>query len=64
LVRRADDEVDQARHTSLRARARRLDPQLVTNWNDEPKPLVWHKTADEILNSLAAYCHRINNSEH
>ena len=29
----------------------------ITNWNDEPKPFVWHKTADEILDSLAAYCH-------
>jgi transposase len=33
-------------------------------WNDEPKPYVWHKTADEILDSLAAYCQRINDSGH
>ncbi len=26
----------------------------ITNWNDEPKPFVWHKTADEILDSLAS----------
>ncbi|HEX2063601.1 MAG TPA: IS630 family transposase, partial [Acidimicrobiales bacterium] len=32
----------------------------ITNWNDEPKPFVWLKTADEILDSLAAYCQRIN----
>jgi hypothetical protein len=31
----------------------------ITNWNDDPKPFVWHKTADEILDSLAAYCQRI-----
>jgi transposase len=36
----------------------------ITNWNDNPKPFVWHKTADEILDSLAAYCQRINNSGH
>ena len=36
----------------------------ITNWNDEPKPFVWHKTADEILDSLAAYCQRINASGH
>ena len=36
----------------------------ITNWNDEPRPYVWHKTADEILDSLAAYCQRINNSDH
>jgi transposase len=36
----------------------------ITNWNDDPKPYVWHKTADEILDSLAAYCQRINDSGH
>jgi transposase len=36
----------------------------IANWNDDPKPYVWHKTADEILNSLAAYCQRINDSGH
>src|SRR5919197_34762 len=36
----------------------------ITNWNDDPKPFVWHKTADEILDSLAAYCQRINDSAH
>ena len=33
-------------------------------WNDDPKPFIWHKTADEILESLAAYCERINASGH
>jgi len=37
---------------------------LIGNWNDDPKPYVWHKTADEILDSLAAYCQRINDSAH
>jgi len=36
----------------------------ITNWNDEPKPFVWHKTADQILESLASYCQRINDSGH
>ena len=36
----------------------------ITNWNDDPKPFVWHKTADQILDSLAAYCQRINDSRH
>jgi transposase len=36
----------------------------ITNWNDDPKPFVWHKTADEILDGLAAYCQRINDSGH
>ena len=36
----------------------------ITNWNDDPKPYVWHKTADQILDSLAGYCRRINDSGH
>ena len=36
----------------------------ITAWNDDPKPYVWHKTADEILDSLANYCQRINDSGH
>jgi transposase len=36
----------------------------ITNWNDDPKPFVWHKTADEILDSLATYCARISDSGH
>jgi transposase len=35
-----------------------------TNWNDDPKPFVWHKTADDILDTLAAYCQRISDSGH
>src|SRR5438132_3313816 len=31
----------------------------IANWNQDPKPYVWHKTAEEILNSLASYCQRI-----
>ena len=36
----------------------------VANWNDDPKPYVWHKTADEILDSLATHCQRISDSDH
>ena len=36
----------------------------ITNWNQNPKPYVWHKTADEILTSLATYCQRISDSGH
>jgi len=36
----------------------------ITNWNDEPKPFIWHKTADEILDTLANYCQRISDSGH
>jgi len=32
--------------------------------NDNPRPYVWTKTADEILDSIATYCTRINESRH
>ncbi|MEF9411838.1 IS630 family transposase [Rhodococcus sp. IITD102] len=32
----------------------------IAAWNDDPRPFVWTKTADEILDSLARYCARIN----
>jgi transposase len=36
----------------------------IDTWNQEPKPFVWTKTADEILDSIARYCQRINESRH
>jgi hypothetical protein len=45
-------------------RPRRLDPLLGHQLDDDPKPFVWHKTADEILNSLASYCPRVSDSGH
>jgi transposase len=36
----------------------------IDTWNEDPKPFVWTKTADEILESIARYCTRINNSRH
>ena len=34
----------------------------IEGWNEDPRPYVWHKTAEEILDSLASYCQRINDS--
>jgi transposase len=36
----------------------------ITNWNDNPKPFVWHTSADQILDTLAAYRQRISDSGH
>jgi len=33
-------------------------------WNTNPRPFTWHKTADEILDTLAGYLQRISDSEH
>ncbi|MBV8735247.1 MAG: IS630 family transposase [Solirubrobacterales bacterium] len=36
----------------------------ITNWNQNPKPYTWHKSAEEILTTLATYCQRISDSGH
>src|SRR6266511_3090905 len=36
----------------------------IETWNEDPRPFVWTKTADEILDSLAAYCQRISGAGH
>jgi transposase len=36
----------------------------VATWNDNPRPFVWRKSADEILESVATYCERISDSGH
>jgi transposase len=36
----------------------------IETWNDNPKPYIWTKTADQILDSIATYCTRINESRH
>jgi transposase len=32
----------------------------VDTWNENPKPFVWHKTAEQILERLASYCSALN----
>jgi hypothetical protein len=34
------------------------------NWNEDPKPFVLTKAADEIFNSLHKYIARISGAEH
>jgi transposase len=36
----------------------------IQDWNDHPRPYVWTKTAEDILDSIARYCTRINDSRH
>ena len=55
----------------LRRGTHRSTRQLVASirtwvqmWNDDPRPFVWHKSADEILTNLANYCERISDSGH
>jgi transposase len=36
----------------------------IHTWNENPRPYVWTKTAEDILESIATYCGRINESGH
>ncbi len=36
----------------------------IEHWNENPRPFVWRKTAEEILDSLARYIQRISGAEH
>lgn len=50
-------------HTSVR----QLNTDIrawIGSWNDNPRPYVWTKTADQILASIGTYCTRINDSGH
>jgi hypothetical protein len=48
---------------STRALERRIRAYLEV-YNEDPKPFVWTKTADEILQSIARYCDSISDSPH
>jgi len=56
MIRRGVHKSVQALEADIRA--------WVENWNDDPKPFVWRKTAEEILDSLARYCRRISGAGH
>jgi transposase len=36
----------------------------IENWNENPRPYIWTKTAEQILDSLRSYCQRINPTGH
>jgi transposase len=50
-------------HTSVRQLNNDIRAWIDT-WNDNPRPYVWTKTADQILESIGNYCTRINDSGH
>ena len=52
MIRRGAHKSVQALEKDIRA--------WVEGWNADPKPFVWKKTAEEILDSLARYLQRIS----
>ena len=47
-------KLQRSAHRSIKELTADLDA-WVAAWNDDPKPFVWHKTADQILDSLKKY---------
>jgi transposase len=56
-------KLQRSTHRSVRALNTDIRAWIET-WNDDPRPYVWTKTADQILESIARYCQRINDSGH
>lgn len=56
LLRRGAHRSVRALNTDIR--------QWIETWNENPRPYVWTKTADQILESIARYCQRINQTGH
>jgi transposase len=59
----ADQMIRRGAHKSVQA----LEADIhawIKNWNDDPKPFTWTKTAEEILDSLARFCQRISGAGH
>jgi transposase len=50
-------------HRSVRELERAIQGWIDT-WNTNPRPFAWIKTADEILDTIASYCQRINDTGH
>jgi hypothetical protein len=52
-----------AAHRSVRALNTDIRAWIET-WNENPRPYVWTKPAKQILESIARYCQRINQTAH
>ncbi|AJT61858.2 hypothetical protein T261_08783 [Streptomyces lydicus] len=50
-------------HRSVQALERDIRAWLA-DWNEQPRPFIWTKTADQILDKVATYCRRISDSGH
>ena len=56
MIRRGVHKSVQALEAHIRA--------WIENWNENPRPFKWTKTAAEILDSLAKYIARISGASH
>jgi transposase len=56
MIRRGAHKSVQALEADIRA--------WINDWNTNPRPFTWTKTAEEILDSLARFCRRISGAGH
>ena len=58
-----EQKIKRGAHQSVRA----LENDIrawITDWNTHPRPFLWTKTAEEILDSLARFCRRTSDAGH
>jgi transposase len=63
FVELTDKQIRRGVHRSTRELVAAIQRYLSVT-NETPRPFVWHKTADEILSSVARFCQRTSNSGH
>ncbi len=52
-------KLQRSAHRSVKELAADIEA-WVANWNENPTPYVWHKTAEQILERIASYCAAVN----
>jgi transposase len=55
----ATKKIKRGSHMSVRALEADIK-EWIEHWNENPRPYVWVKTAEQILSSIARYCERIS----
>jgi transposase len=58
-----DKKIRRGTHTSVQA----LEADIrdwIADWNSHPRPFIWTKTGEEILESLGRFCQRISGAAH
>src|SRR3982750_3408446 len=53
-----DQKIRRGTHKSVQALEADIRP-WIADWSSNPRPFIWAKTAEEILESLARFCRRI-----
>ncbi len=58
-----DQMITRGTHRSVQALEKDIRA-WIADWNTHPRPFLWTKTAEEILESLARFCRRISDAGH